>query len=304
MAAGVGKTFRMLQEGRAELENGRDVVVGLLETHGRADTAALLDGLELLARRRVVYREKTFEEMDLPTIVRRGPEVCLVDELAHTNAPGVEHAKRYEDIEALLVAGIHVVSTVNIQHLDSLNDRIAELTGITVRETVPDRVLMAADEVGLVDISPEALLNRLRAGKVYPAARVEAALNNFFRIETLAALRGVAPRQVAEEVEAKRPCMAFGATVGVRSGPALGPAPRSTALQQAGSRAQRNAAARDHAGRDLADRGIRQHRCHRRPGRCRARHDVHPHGSLPSGARTEPLAHPATPTAHASAPRR
>jgi two-component system sensor histidine kinase KdpD len=204
MAAGVGKTFRMLQEGHAELENGRDVAVGLLETHGRADTAALLDGLEILARRRVVYREKTFEEMDLPTIFSRAPEVCLVDELAHTNAPGVEHTKRYEDIEALLAAGIDVVSTVNIQHLDSLNDRIAELTGITVRETVPDRVLAAADEVVLVDIAPEALLDRLRGGKVYPAARVEAALNGFFRIETLAALREVALRQVAEEVEAKR----------------------------------------------------------------------------------------------------
>jgi two-component system sensor histidine kinase KdpD len=204
MAAGVGKTFRMLQEGHAELENGRDVVVGLLETHGRPDTAALLEGLEILGRRRVVYRETTFEEMDLPTILRRAPEVCLVDELAHTNAPGVGHTKRYEDVEELLDAGIHVVSTVNIQHLDSLNDRIAELTGITVRETIPDRVLTAADEVVLIDISPEALLDRLRAGKVYPTARIESALNNFFRIETLAALREVALRQVAEEVEAKR----------------------------------------------------------------------------------------------------
>ena len=204
MAAGVGKTYRMLQEGHAELENGRDVVIGLLEDHGRADTAALAEGLEVLARRRVVYRDTTLEEMDLPGILLRAPEVCLIDELAHTNPPGVEHRKRYEDIEDVLAAGVHVISTVNVQHLDSLNDRIAELTGITVRETIPDRVLADADEVVLIDISPEALLDRLRAGKVYPAARVETALNNFFRIETLATLREIALRQVAEEVEAKR----------------------------------------------------------------------------------------------------
>ena len=204
MAAGVGKTYRMLQEGHAELENGRDVVVGLLEDHGRADTAALAEGLEVLARRRVVYRDTTLEEMDLPGILLRAPEVCLIDELAHTNPPGVEHHKRYEDIEDVLAAGVHVISTVNVQHLDSLNDRIAELTGITVRETIPDRVLADADEVVLIDISPEALLDRLRAGKVYPSARVETALNNFFRIETLATLREIALRQVAEEVEAKR----------------------------------------------------------------------------------------------------
>jgi two-component system, OmpR family, sensor histidine kinase KdpD len=204
MAAGVGKTYRMLQEGHAELENGRDVAIGLLETHAREDTAALAQGLELLPRRRVSYRDQPLEEMDLPGILRRAPEVCLVDELAHTNAPGVEHEKRYEDIEDILAAGIHVISTVNVQHLESLNDRIAELTGVTVRETVPDGVLGRADEIVMVDVSPEALLDRLRAGKVYPAARVDAALNNFFRIENLAALREVALRQVAEEVEAKR----------------------------------------------------------------------------------------------------
>ena len=204
MAAGVGKTYRMLQEGRAELENGRDVAVGLLETHGREDTARLAEGLELLPRRRVAYRDQQLEEMDLPGILRRRPEVCLIDELAHTNAPGVEHEKRYEDIEDVLAAGIHVISTVNVQHLESLNDRIAELTGVTVRETVPDQVLGRADEIVMVDVSPEALLDRLRAGKVYPAARIDAALNNFFRIENLAALREVALRQVAEEVEAKR----------------------------------------------------------------------------------------------------
>jgi two-component system sensor histidine kinase KdpD len=204
MAAGVGKTYRMLQEGHAEVENGHDVVIGLLESHGRAETAALAVGLEQVARRRVAYRGQQLEEMDLPAILRRAPDVCLIDELAHTNVPGLEHAKRYEDVEDVLAAGIHVISTVNVQHLESLNDRIAELTGVTVRETIPDQVLGRADELVLIDVSPEALLDRLRAGKVYPAARVDAALNNFFRIENLAALREVALRQVAEEVEAKR----------------------------------------------------------------------------------------------------
>jgi two-component system sensor histidine kinase KdpD len=204
MAAGVGKTCRMLQEGHAELENGHDVVLGLLETHSRADTARLAEGLEVLARRRVSYRDTTLEEMDLPGILLRAPEVCLIDELAHSNAPGVEHQKRYEDVEEVLAAGIHVISTLNVQHLDSLNDRIAELTGITIRETIPDRVLADADEVVLIDISPEALLDRLRTGKVYPHERIDAALNHFFRIETLSALREIALRQVAEEVEAKR----------------------------------------------------------------------------------------------------
>ncbi|HWW89530.1 MAG TPA: histidine kinase [Solirubrobacteraceae bacterium] len=204
MAAGVGKTFRMLQEGHAELERGRDVVVGLVETHGRADTAALLAGFEVLPRRGVVYRGIPLDEMDLPAILRRSPGVCLIDELAHTNAPGVEHRKRYEDIEDVLDAGINVTSTLNVQHLDSLNDRIAELTGITVRETVPDLVLTSADEVVLIDVSPETLLDRLRAGKVHPPRQVDEALNNFFRIETLAALREITLRQLAEEVEAKR----------------------------------------------------------------------------------------------------
>src|SRR6266496_31588 len=142
--------------------------------------------------------------MDLPGILRRAPELCLVDELAHTNAPGLEHGKRYEDIEDLLDAGIDVLSTVNVQHLESLNDRMAELSGVRVRETVPDSVLGRADEVVLIDLSPEALLDRLRAGKVYKPERIDAALNNFFRIENLSALREVALRQVAEEVGHKR----------------------------------------------------------------------------------------------------
>jgi two-component system, OmpR family, sensor histidine kinase KdpD len=204
MAAGVGKTYRMLQEGHAEIEAGRDVVIGLLETHGRQETQALAEGLPLVPRRRVTYRDTDIEDMDLPAILRRAPEVCLVDELAHTNAPGLEHNKRYEDIEDLLDAGIDVLSTVNVQHLESLNDQVAELSGARVRETVPDSVLGRADEVVLIDLSPEALLARLRAGKVYKPERIDAALNGFFRIENLSALREVALRQVAEEVEAKR----------------------------------------------------------------------------------------------------
>jgi two-component system sensor histidine kinase KdpD len=204
MAAGVGKTFRMLQEGHVEKAAGRDVVIGLLETHGRAETAQLAEGLEVAPRRRVRYRETVLEEMDLPAILRRAPELCLIDELAHTNAPGTEHAKRWEDVEDALAAGIDVLSTLNVQHLESLNDHVTELSGIRVRETIPDGILGHADEVVLIDVTPEALLARLREGKVYPPERIDAALNNFFRIENLAALREVALRQVAEEVGAKR----------------------------------------------------------------------------------------------------
>ena len=204
MAAGVGKTYRMLLEGHAEQEAGRDVVIGLLETHARAETAHVADGLPIIPRRRVRYRETALEEMDLPAILSRAPELCLIDELAHTNVPGTEHAKRHEDIEAVLAAGIDVLSTLNVQHLESHNDHITELSGIRVRETIPDAILGRADEVVLIDLTPEALLERLRAGKVYPAERIDAALNNFFKIENLSALREVALRQVAEEVGAKR----------------------------------------------------------------------------------------------------
>jgi two-component system sensor histidine kinase KdpD len=204
MAAGVGKSFRMLIEGRVELEAGRDVVIGLLETHGRAETAQLADGLPILPRMRVTYRQTTLEEMDLQAVLGRKPEVCLIDELAHSNAPGAEHGKRYEDVEEILAAGIDVLSTLNVQHLESLNDHITELSGVRVRETIPDAILGRADEVVLNDLTPEALLERLRTGKIYPSERIDAALNNFFRIENLAALREVALRQVAEEVGAKR----------------------------------------------------------------------------------------------------
>jgi two-component system sensor histidine kinase KdpD len=204
MAAGVGKTYRMLLEGQAEAESGRDVVIGYLESHGRRETEELARDLEIVPRRRIAYRDTTVEEMDLPAILARSPELCLIDELAHTNAVGVEHEKRWQDVEAVVDAGIDVFSTVNVQHLESLNDQVAELTGARVRETIPDSVLAGADEVVLIDITPQALIERLRAGKIYKPDRVEAALNNFFRIENLSALREVSLRQVAEEVEAKR----------------------------------------------------------------------------------------------------
>jgi two-component system sensor histidine kinase KdpD len=204
MAAGAGKTYRMLQEGHAEADLGRDVAIGLVETHGRGDTRRLVDGLEVIPRRRVDYRGTTLEEMDPAAVIARGPELALIDELAHTNAPGLRHAKRYEDIADILSAGIDVFSTLNVQHLESLNDAVHELTGVRVRETVPDSELGRADEVVLVDLTPEALVQRLREGKIYPPARVTAALNGFFKIENLQALREVALRQVAEDVEAKR----------------------------------------------------------------------------------------------------
>ena len=204
MAAGVGKTYQMLREGQAEAESGRDVVIGYLEPHGRAETVAQSAGLEVVPRRRVVYRDSVLEEMDLPTVIRRRPELALIDELAHTNAPGLEHPKRYEDVEDVLDAGIDVFSTVNVQHLESLNDAIFELTGVRVRETFPDRILDEADEVVLVDLSPEELRERLRAGKVYARERAEIALDNFFRYENLAALRELVLREVAEDVESKR----------------------------------------------------------------------------------------------------
>ena len=204
MAAGVGKTYRMLQEGQAEALAGRDVVIGYLEPHGRVETMEQAAGLEVVPRRFVRYRDTVLEEMDLPAVLSRDAELCLIDELAHTNAPGTEHPKRYEDVEDVLAIGIDVYSSVNVQHLESLNDQVAELTGTRVRETVPDAVLAAADDVVLIDITPDSLIERLLAGKVYPAERIQTALNNFFKVENLSALREVSLRQVAEEVEHKR----------------------------------------------------------------------------------------------------
>ena len=205
MAAGVGKTYRMLAEAQAAAEAGRDVDDRAVETHSREETAALAEGLETIPRRRVPYRDMTLEEMDLPGDPAPAPELCLIDELAHTNAPGLEHPKRYDDIADVRAAGIDVFTTVNVQHLESLNDQVAELTGVRVRETVPDDELAKADEIVLIDLPPEDLVNRLRDGKVYGAGRVPAALNGFFRLENLRALREVALRQVAETVEARRP---------------------------------------------------------------------------------------------------
>ena len=199
-----------------------------------------------MPRRRTTYKDVPLEEMDLPGIIERRPELALIDELAHTNAPGLEHGKRYEDIADVLGAGIDVFSTVNVQHLESLNDQVAELTGVRVRETFPDSVLSAADEVVLVDLTPPALIERLRAGKVYPAARVPAALNGFFRVENLEALREVALRQVAEDVEAKR----LRATSSAARGPPDGAPPRRSRRRAAAGAGHAAAVvAADHAPR-------------------------------------------------------
>jgi two-component system, OmpR family, sensor histidine kinase KdpD len=204
MAAGVGKTYRMLQEGRQASIEGRDVVIGYLEPHDRPETSVLAEGIEVVPRLRVEHGTLALEEMDTDAIVRRAPELALIDELAHTNAPGMRNEKRYQDIDEVLAAGIDVISTVNVQHLESLNDAIAELTEVKVRETFPDRILEQADEVVLVDLTPEALQERLRAGKVYPRERAAVALENFFRADRLSALRELALREVAEDVEARR----------------------------------------------------------------------------------------------------
>jgi two-component system, OmpR family, sensor histidine kinase KdpD len=204
MAAGVGKTYRMLLEGRQAQKEGRDVVIGYLEPHDRPETLRLAEGLEVVPRLRAAHGALELEEMDVDAVIGRAPELALVDELAHTDAPGTHHEKRYEDIEDLLNAGIDVTSTVNVQHLESLNDAVFELTGVRPRETFPDRILDGADEVVLVDLTPEELRERLKVGKVYPKERAEVALQNFFRQENLATLRELALREVAEDVEARR----------------------------------------------------------------------------------------------------
>jgi two-component system, OmpR family, sensor histidine kinase KdpD len=203
-AAGVGKTYRMLQEGRQAAAEGVDVVIGYLEPHDRPETAAQAETLEVVPRKRVEHQDVTLDELDPDAVIRRAPELALIDELAHTNAPGSRNPKRYQDIEEVLDAGIDVISTVNVQHLESLNDTVFELTGVRVRETLPDRILDEADEVVLVDLAPQELQDRLRAGKVYPQSRVETALANFFRSENLGALRQLALRELSEDVEARR----------------------------------------------------------------------------------------------------
>jgi two-component system sensor histidine kinase KdpD len=202
-APGVGKTYAMLQEGHALRARGLDVVVGFVETYNRPDTQAQLKDLELVPRRVVDYRGAKMEEMDVDGILARKPQVCIVDELAHTNVPGSRNEKRYQDVLNLLAAGIHVMTAVNIQHLETLNDAVARVTGVRVRETVPDTFLDRADEVINVDVTVEELRTRLRQGKVYKPEKVEQALNNFFRKGNLSTLRELALRAVADEVGEK-----------------------------------------------------------------------------------------------------
>ncbi len=225
-AAGVGKTYRMLLEGQQAADSGIDVVIGYLEPHDRKDTIALAEGLEQVPRRRVQHAGVWLEEMDVDAVLRRVPELALIDELAHTNAPGGRNVKRYEDVAEVLAAGIDVISTVNIQHLESLNDVIFEVTGVRVRETFPDQVLDDADEVVLVDLTPEELRDRIRAGKVYPKDRVDTALSNFFSAERLSSLRQLALREVAEDVQSRqRAAAAIGeasSTAGPRPHPGAG----------------------------------------------------------------------------------
>ena len=201
-AAGVGKTFEMLNEGnRRKQKRGQDVVVGYVETHGRAGTEEQLGDLEVIPRRKVEYRGATFEEMDTDAILKRHPQWVLIDELAHTNVPGSEREKRWQDVEILLDAGINVATTLNVQHLESLNDVVHDITGQRVRETVPDRIVASADEVKMVDITPRALIHRLERGDIYKADKVQQALSNWFREGNLNALRELALREVAQEVD-------------------------------------------------------------------------------------------------------
>jgi two-component system sensor histidine kinase KdpD len=200
-APGVGKTYEMLQEARARLKDGVDVAVGVVETHGRKETQALLDGLEVLPSRRVDYKERELAEMDLDALLARRPKLALVDELAHTNAPGSRHPKRYLDVEELLRNGIDVYTTLNIQHIESLNDVVAQITGVRVRETVPDSTLDRADAIELVDITPDDLIQRLKEGKVYVPKQAERALEHFFSPANLTALRELALRRTAQRVD-------------------------------------------------------------------------------------------------------
>lgn len=199
-AAGVGKTYQMLEEGQALRKQGADIVVGYVEAHGRRDTIAKAAGLETIQRRKLEYRGGMFEEMDTEGILRRGPAICLVDELAHTNVPGSARKKRWEEVIALLDAGCDIFTTMNIQHLESLNDQVFQITGVRVRETVPDWVIREAGEVVMVDLTPRALLNRLLRGVVYPEDKARRAMDFFFKESTLVALRELALRETAHEL--------------------------------------------------------------------------------------------------------
>ncbi|MHB9131455.1 MAG: universal stress protein [Armatimonadota bacterium] len=200
-APGVGKTYTMLAEAHRRVRRGEEVVIGIVETHGRTEVARLTEGLEQIPRKQLEYRGSIFEEMDTAAVIARHPEWVLVDELAHTNIPGTQHAKRWQSVLEILAAGINVISTVNVQHFDSLNDTVFEITGVRVRETLPDSIIDDADEVVLVDLTPSALLNRLKRGDVYALAKVPTALQHFFRPGNLAALRELALRKTAEEVD-------------------------------------------------------------------------------------------------------
>jgi two-component system sensor histidine kinase KdpD len=203
-AAGVGKTFRMLEEAQQLKAQGHDVVVGYFEPHGRQDTIGKLAGLEVIPRRCMEYRGHECEEMDTDAILARHPEICAVDEFPHTNVPGSARAKRWEDVITLLEAGIEVLTTMNVQHLESLNDQMREITGIQVRETIPDWVVKEADQIVLIDLPPRALLNRLERGAVYGPDKAEQAMENFFKESTLAALREMALRQTAHEIDVRQ----------------------------------------------------------------------------------------------------
>lgn len=202
-APGVGKTYRMLEDAQALNRQGQDIVIAVVETHGRAETAALVAGLECVPLKQLAYRGVTLTEMDLAAVIARRPAIALVDELAHTNAPGSKHQKRYEDVLELLDNGISVITAVNIQHLESLNDIVARATGVRVRETIPDSFLQRASEVVNVDVSVETLRTRLRQGRIYSVEKIEQSLNNFFRKGNLCTLRELALRQVAQEQAAQ-----------------------------------------------------------------------------------------------------
>ncbi len=200
-AAGVGKTYTMLEEAHRREDRGTDVVIGWVETHGRVHTAEQIRDLEVVPPREIEYKGALLKEMDVDAVLRRHPEVALVDELAHTNVPGSRNEKRYEDVLELLEAGINVISTLNIQHIESLNDTVQQLTGVAVRETIPDWVVDQADEVELIDMSPRALIQRMKHGNIYPPEQARRALDNFFTPANLTALRDLALRATAKEVE-------------------------------------------------------------------------------------------------------
>jgi len=203
LAAGVGKTYRLLQDARQFIQKGIDVVIGYAETHGREDTESLLEGLPVIPRKQIYYRGRELEEMDLDAILLRRPEVAVVDELAHTNAPGSFHSKRYQDVEELLNNGINVISAMNIQHIESLNTIVESITKVKVTETVPDKIIGLADEVVNIDLTADELIQRLKEGKIYKADKIQTALTNFFKREHLLQLRELALREVANQVERK-----------------------------------------------------------------------------------------------------